>query len=177
MMIRLEYFNRNDFELLIDWVDHPELLLQWAGPTFEFPITIDQLEHYIKGANHKSANHYVYKVINEETNERIGHISLGRVDRINRCARIGKVLVGKGHLRGKGVGQQMIQEILKIAFKELNLHRVSLGVYDFNTAAIACYEKVGFQKEGLLREVAKFEDVYWSSWEMSLLENEWKGEV
>ncbi len=40
----------------------------------------------------------------------------------------------------------MIEEILKIAFKELNLHRVSLGVFDFNYSAIACYEKSRFYK-------------------------------
>ncbi len=68
----------------------------------------------------------------------------------------------------------MIEEILKIAFKELNLHRVSLGVFDFNYSAIACYEKAGFIKEGLLRDARKTGNEYWSLWEMSILENEWR---
>jgi RimJ/RimL family protein N-acetyltransferase len=67
----------------------------------------------------------------------------------------------------------MIEEILKIAFGKLNLHRVSLGVFDFNQSAIACYEKSGFIKEGLLRDSRKIENEYWSLWEMSILENEW----
>jgi RimJ/RimL family protein N-acetyltransferase len=67
----------------------------------------------------------------------------------------------------------MIKEILKIAFDELQLHRVSLGVFDFNFSAIACYEKAGFIKEGLLRDSRKNGDEYWSLWEMSILENEW----
>ncbi len=67
----------------------------------------------------------------------------------------------------------MMKEILKIAFEDLHLHRVSLGVYDFNAPAIACYEKAGFKKEGLLRDSAKIGDEYWSSWEMSIIENEW----
>ena len=52
----------------------------------------------------------------------------------------------------------MMMEILKIAFDELQLHRVSLGVFDFNHSAIACYEKVGFVKEGLLRDARKMGD-------------------
>lgn len=98
---------------------------------------------------------------------------MGKIDRKNRSARVGKVLVGDKNARGKGIGRQMIREILKIAFDDLHLHRVSLGVFDFNVSAISCYEKAGFVKEGLLRDSRKNGDEYWSLWEMSILENEW----
>ncbi len=49
----------------------------------------------------------------------------------------------------------MMKAVLHVAFEELKLHRVTLGVYDFNTSAISCYEKIGFIKEGLLRESKK----------------------
>ncbi len=68
----------------------------------------------------------------------------------------------------------MLWQVLKIGFDELGLHRLSLGVFDFNHAAIRCYEKSGFVKEGLLRDVRKVEGAYWSLIEMSILENEWK---
>ena len=74
----------------------------------------------------------------------------GKLIEINKSARVGKVLVGDKNVRGKGIGKQLIKKILKIAFDELQLHRVSLGVFDFNLSAIACYEKAGFIKEGLL---------------------------
>jgi len=68
----------------------------------------------------------------------------------------------------------MINEILKIAFENLKLHRVSLGVFDFNVAAIACYEKSGFTKEGILRHSRKLGNDYWNLQIMSILEDEWK---
>lgn len=92
----------------------------------------------------------MYKVINKETSSVISHISLGKIDRKNKSARVGKVLVGDKNIREKGIGQLMMSEILKISFDQLNLHRVSLGVFDFNTSAIACYEKVGFKKRDYL---------------------------
>ncbi len=95
-----------------------------------------------------------------------------KIDRKNKSARVGKVLVGDKNVRGKGIGQQMMKEILKVAFEDLNLHRVSLGVFDFNVSAIACYEKAGFTKEGLHRDSRKNGDEYWSLWEMSILEYE-----
>lgn len=172
-MVELNFFEQSDFKQLIDWIESPQFLLQWGGPAFDFPLTINQLEKYIENANSDNSDTLIYKVIEKETKNVIGHISLGRIDRKNKSARVGKVLVGDKNVRGKGIGQQMIKKILNIAFDELHLHRVNLGVYDFNVPAIACYEKAGFIKEGLLRDSAKNGDEYWSSWEMSILENEW----
>jgi RimJ/RimL family protein N-acetyltransferase len=172
-MIELKYFERSDFKQLVDWIDSPEFLLQWGGPGFDYPLNNNQLENYIDNANKSNAETLIYKVIDKETGDVIGHISLGKIDRENKSARAGKVLVGSKNVRGKGIGQQMIKEILKIAFDELQLHRVSLGVFDFNVSAIACYEKAGFIKEGLHRDSRKNGNEYWSLWEMSILENEW----
>lgn len=172
-MIELKYFERSDFTQLIKWVDSPEFLLQWSGSQFDYPLNETQLEQYIENANHDDSERLVYKVIDTEMEEVIGHISLGKIDRKNKSARVGKVLVGNSTARSKGIGQQMIKKILKVAFDELNLHRVTLGVFDFNAPAIRCYEKVGFVKEGLHRDTNKIGDEYWSLWEMSILENEW----
>ncbi|WP_062109575.1 GNAT family N-acetyltransferase [Bacillus niameyensis] len=172
-MIQLKYFERSDFKQLIQWIKTPEFLLQWGGPGFNYPLDEVQLEKYIESANKEGSETFVYKVIDNETENVIGHISLGKIDRKNKSARVGKVLVGDKNTRGKGIGQQMIKETLKIAFDELHLHRVGLGGFDFNVTAIACYEKAGFIKEGLLRDSRKHGNEYWSLWEMSILENEW----
>ncbi len=37
-MIKLEYFERNNFKQLIDWIDSEEFLLQWGGPVFSYPL-------------------------------------------------------------------------------------------------------------------------------------------
>ncbi|CDQ20056.1 GNAT family N-acetyltransferase [Halobacillus karajensis] len=172
-MVELKFFERANFQQLINWIETPEFLLQWGGPKFSFPLDEAQLESYLKNANDKDSEVLIYSVVEKETDSIIGHISLGKIDRTNKSARVGKVLVGDKSVRGKGIGQQIMTEILKIAFDELGLHRVSLGVFDFNSSAIACYEKAGFKKEGLLRDSRRIGNEYWSLWEMSVLENEW----
>ena len=47
----------------------------------------------------------------------------------------------------------MVQQILIIGFEQLRLHRIELVVFDFNQAAIRCYERVGFRTEGRLRDI------------------------
>ncbi len=168
-LIKLEPLKRSDFKQLINWIDSEEFLIQWSGNAFTYPLNDQQLEQYIE-----STNTLAFKVIDEESKEVIGHISLGQIDNINRSARIGKVLVGDTKMRGRSIGKHMMKAVLHIAFEELKLHRVTLGVYDFNTSAISCYEKIGFVKEGLLRESKKVGETYWNLWEMSMLEYEWR---
>ncbi|MCU7663861.1 GNAT family N-acetyltransferase [Bacillus thuringiensis] len=170
-MIKLEIFKKSDFKQLINWINSEEFLIQWSGNAFTFPLDEQQLEKYIE-----SANTLAFKVVDEETSDVIGHISLGQIDNINKSARIGKVLVGNTKMRGRSIGKHMMKAVLHIAFDELKLHRVTLGVYDFNTSAISCYEKIGFIKEGLLRDSKRVGETYWNLWEMSMLEYEWKNQ-
>lgn len=168
-MIELDFFKREDFKVLIDWMDTPELLQQWGGSGFTYPLTEDQLEKYIN-----LKNVIPYKVVNKENGNTVGHISLCNIDKRNNSAKIGTVLVGDKGSRGKGIGEEMINEILKIAFEEFKFHRVDLVVYDFNESAIRCYEKAGFKKEGLMKECRRFKDEYWSLFTMAILKSEWK---
>ncbi|WP_142329876.1 GNAT family N-acetyltransferase [Bacillus thuringiensis] len=168
-VIKLESFKKSDFKQLINWINSEEFLIQWSGNAFTFPLDEQQLEKYIE-----SANTLAFKVVDEETSDVIGHISFGQIDNINKSARIGKVLVGNTKMRGRSIGKHMMKAVLHIVFDELKLHRVTLGVYDFNTSAISCYEKIGFVKEGLLRESKRVGETYWNLWEMSMLEYEWK---
>ncbi|KON85568.1 hypothetical protein AF332_01035 [Sporosarcina globispora] len=170
-MVRLEAFTEKDFDLLISWITTPELMVQWSGAHFMFPLNYEQLSKYIISANLDTSSEYIYKV--SASNEAVGHISLGRVDRVNETARIGKVFVSPA-ARGKGYASEMIHHILKLAFQELKLNRISLGVFDFNLSAIKIYEKAGFQKEGLLRQTNKVRNEYWNVIEMSILKSEWQ---
>ena len=68
----------------------------------------------------------------------------------------------------------MVKAVLKIGFEALKLHRISLGVYDFNIAAIICYKKAGLITEGTTRDVLNYKGKWWSLVEMSILEEEWR---
>ena len=173
-MIKLEYFTADDFPKLIEWISDEELLLNWAGSAFRFPLTDDKLNWYIKGANNfDDSDTLIYKAVDTGTGLTVGHISLTAVNRSNRSARITRVIVGNPAERGKKIGEQMIQAIMHIGFKKLKLHRMSLGVYDFNEPAIRCYKKCGFNVDGILRDISRHGDNFWSIMEMSILENEW----
>ncbi|MCW3108388.1 MAG: hypothetical protein JWQ09_2894 [Segetibacter sp.] len=175
-MVKLEYFDKEDFKQLIEWMNSEHLITNWAGSLFKFPLTEDSLDWYIEDTNDlDKSDAFVYKAVDTKTGKTVGHISLGGISEKNRAARISRVLVGNTAERGKGYCTGMINALLKIGFEELKLHRISLGVYDINKSAIRCYEKCGFVKEGLMRDVLRYQDdTYWSLYEMSILEDEWR---
>jgi RimJ/RimL family protein N-acetyltransferase len=173
-MIELKPFTEEDIPQLLGWVDSPEFLLQWGGLSFKYPLNGQKLEDYIKNANDDDTTILAFKVVHHPSNKTIGHISLGNIDRENGTARMCRVLIGDPSFKGQRLGRPMVQEVLNVAFNILKLHKVSLAVFDFNTAAIKLYEGIGFKTEGFIREACKIGDEYWSYYEMSILDREWK---
>jgi RimJ/RimL family protein N-acetyltransferase len=174
-MIILEYFSKDDFTQLMDWIKDEEALMNWSGSLFSFPLTKESMEWYIEDVNDIiNSDAFIYKAIETTTGKVVGHISLGGISKKNKAGRISRVLVAPEY-QGKGYCCQMIKAILKIGFEDLQLHRICLGVYDFNKAAIRCYQKAGLLIEGTNRDCLLFKGKWWSLVEMSILEEEWRG--
>lgn len=70
---------------------------------------------------------------------------------------------------GKGYGTEATRLVLDYAFGTAGLHRVSLGVLDFNHRARRVYEKCGFQLEGRLREAVRWDGEWHDELVMSVL--------
>jgi RimJ/RimL family protein N-acetyltransferase len=66
------------------------------------------------------------------------------------------------------------QIILRFAFTELNLRRVTLTVFEYNPRAIRSYEKAGFHHEGRLRGVLLRDGKRWDMLYMGILAEDWK---
>ncbi|RAJ06610.1 RimJ/RimL family protein N-acetyltransferase [Chitinophaga skermanii] len=136
-MIQLAPFEEIDFNRLIAWLDTEELLVQVAGPLFTHPLNTAQLVTYIA-----DPNRHAFKVIDTTSHTVIGHAEIYKTE--DNTGKICRVVIGDTTLRGKGIGQALISALVAYAVEDLQLQAVELNVYDWNTAAIKCYEKVGF---------------------------------
>jgi RimJ/RimL family protein N-acetyltransferase len=135
--LKLTPFQPSDFATFISWLDNEELLFQIAGKYFTFPVTDDQLQNYL--ADGKSI---AFNVLDTERNKIIGHAEIILLG--NGRVKLDKVIIGDPSMRGKGLGGQLIEELLNYAFRELGATDVELLVFDWNIAGIKCYEKAGF---------------------------------
>lgn len=82
----------------------------------------------------------------------LGEVVINDVDLVNRSCNFRIAL--SAHARNRGVGTEATRLIVDYVFDEIEplMNRISLGVYSFNPRAIAVYERVGFVREGVLRQ-------------------------
>ena len=75
---------------------------------------------------------------------------------------------------GRGLGRKLLNELLAIAFDQLQAHRVFLDVFEDNARARHVYESLGFVYEGVMREAALRDGIYCNLHLMSMLADEYK---
>ena len=102
----------------------------------------------------------------------IGELALDVVNWSGRDAFVG-LGIGETEYWGKGYGTDVMNVLLRFAFTEVNLRRVSLTVFEYNPRAIRSYEKAGFCHEGRVRKVLSKEGRRWDVLFMGILREEW----
>ncbi len=175
-MIKLELIKKEDLNKIVEWNKDKSTdeLLQWAGPLYEYPLTLSQVEKYFLDEKDKEVvDTYIYKIVTISTGDIIGTVELREVDQENKIARVCRFLIGEKNERGKGIGALALKEILRIGFEDKAYEKITLGVFDYNKGAVRCYEKVGFTIEKLLKDARKAKDGYWSLYEMSISKTQW----
>jgi len=113
-------------------------------------------------------------ILLKDEDRHIGNCGFNEIDYANRSGIFG-ILIGEKDAWGHGYGPEAARLILKFGFEELGLHRIGLEVYSHNARAIRAYEKVGFVREGTLRESYYRNGAYHDTIVMSVLEPEWRG--
>jgi RimJ/RimL family protein N-acetyltransferase len=75
----------------------------------------------------------------------------------------------------KGYGSDALKLMLRIAFDELNLHRLAVKIPEYDIPGIKFAKKFGFSEEVRRREVIFRDGRRWDSLIFSLLRPEWSG--
>jgi len=155
-------------ERYLSWMNDEEVTKGLASGVF--PTTIEDLKKYIQNIT-SSRNAVMFAVCDKQSDLHIGNIKLDNFDWVNRTCELG-LLLGDRSYWGKGVGTQVMELTLKYAFQQLNIRKVVLAVYANNPAAIRLYEKVGFQKEGCLRDQIFYKGEYIDKYYMGIFSNQ-----
>ena len=103
----------------------------------------------------------------------IGDMILEVVDWSGRDAFVA-LSIGEQENWGKGYGTDMLNLLLRFAFTEINLRRVTLSVFEYNPRAIRVYEKAGFRHEGRERKSLNRAGRRWDMLFMGILREEWQ---
>ncbi len=99
-------------------------------------------------AGFRDGTHYQWGV--ELEGAVVGTCTLACIDREHRRAELGFALARA--FWGRGLILRALPALIRFAFEELDLHRIEADTDPRNTASMRVLERLGFQREGLLRE-------------------------
>jgi [ribosomal protein S5]-alanine N-acetyltransferase len=169
--VLLEAIEEKNIELLRLWRNDPALNRYFR----EFrPITSDmQKKWYQERGNNENPHHIYFQIISQESRKLLGCTGLHYIDWQGRKAEFSIFLHEE---RKEGKGKEALELLLSYGFNTLHLHKIWGEVYD-NNQALAIYKKLGFKEEGLLRDHYFKEGAYGNSTILSLLEEEYRGNI
>jgi RimJ/RimL family protein N-acetyltransferase len=164
--IKIEELTRSDFARIRPWIDPGTFRI------FHAPVDDGQLAALLTASEEGRPRSLGYRIVRALDGEIVGLVH-ATIDWKNMLAHIGQIVVDPA-LRGTGIGTAALRSFLGVCFDDLGLHRAQLFVDEGNAGAVACYRKVGFQAEGLMREATRVGSEYISWYSMSILEDEWR---
>ena len=157
-LVRLRAFDNSDLMQCLAYSNDYEVMRGASGAIL-YPSTVDDEARAMGQSTSYTSGEYQFAIETKEERRFIGKCGFTRVTWKNRLGELA-ILIGEKEYRGKGYGEDAIKTLCKFGFEEMNLHKIKAVVFGFNEAALRCYEKCGFQREGLLRQEMYREGAY-----------------
>lgn len=146
-------------ELIAAQPVHAELMLRWRNEanTLAYnpvaPITIDELRERLR-LNHHDLSMLeadaVYRWMVRADGELVANVSLKGADLSMGLAEIG-YSVGEKY-QGRGIATAAVSELVEQIFSQTPLRKLLAYVHVDNLSSCRVLEKLGFKREGLLRQ-------------------------
>lgn len=169
----LRRFTRRDVESIHEAVDAslPQLaeFLPWAHPGYDRTDASAYVRDSIAAWKEGRAFDYAIRRL-EDPGRHLGNISIWHVSRVGRTGEIGYWI--RSDETGSGIATEATAALVDAGFSDLGLHKITLRIATGNKASERIAEKLGFVKEGVLRDELRIRGVWVDHTLFSLLEHE-----
>ena len=157
----------------------PEIMARWQRDTEYMrlldtdparPETAKEIKEWLEKDEGKDFRFMIHALADDRL---LGFVGLFRPSWNNGDTYVG-IGIGDRDDWGKGYGTDAMKLALRYAFTELNLHRVTLLVFEHNPRARRSYEKAGFVFEGRVRGDCHRDSQRLNTLWMGILREEWE---
>lgn len=184
--IQTQLFEAQDIRLgPIDHEAHPEIESKWTHDA-EFmrlmelkpvrplsPAALKKEYESIEKKMEEDKNLFYFTIRVREDDRLIGKAVIEWVDWTNGNGWI-RLGLGAAEDRRRGLGSQTLRLLLRFAFAELNLYRVSVMLPEYNEGAIRLFHKFGFVEEVRRRQALERDGRAWDLLTFGQLRSEWE---
>lgn len=166
--ITIRKFEKSDIPKKVEWINNP------ANNRFlhyNIPLSVEGTERWFDSHQGETTR---YDAVIEADGVPVGTIGLLSIDRKNSKAEY-YIAMGETSYKGKGVAKEASKLILAYGFEELGLNRIYLFTEVDNIAAQKLFERVGFKREGILKQDVYSHGAFADRIAYGYLKEEWKG--
>jgi [ribosomal protein S5]-alanine N-acetyltransferase len=169
--VSLRWISLADTDAFYAIYSNPEVMRYWSTPPL---ADREAAANLIKKIQEDWRRRLILKwgIARRTDDQLIGSVTLFNLDFTHRRAEVGYAL-GRDSW-AQGYMNEALMALLKYAFEVLDLHRIEADVDPRNAASIRTLEKLGFQREGYLRERWQLNGELQDAFFFGLLRQEWK---
>ncbi len=144
-----------DTEFIVKWRND-----QSVSQNFVFREKITSEDH-MKWYHEKVLTGQVvqYIIVESKTGLPMGSVYFRDIDSTHNHAEFG-IFIGEKSMRGKGYGKQACKRFTEFGFEQLGLHKIYLRVFADNFPAIQTYNSIGYQLEGIAKDLVYVDHQY-----------------
>jgi RimJ/RimL family protein N-acetyltransferase len=147
--VRLRTITESDLDQISAIFSDPKVMRYWSTPPLESIDEVRALMKEIETGNEEGSM-MKWGVALKSTDSVIGTVTLFNLD-----IKQGRAEIGYAQAQaywGHGYIHEALQALLTYAFEEMKLRRIEADVDPRNSASIKTLERLGFVREGFLRE-------------------------
>jgi len=157
--------------LFCKWINNPKVRHYSRNI---WPQTLEDVKKRFEHSPDRHIRNIAYFMIYHKQGERpIGIVGLDEINWVNSNANL-FALIGEPEHWGKGIAGEACALVIKYGFTELNLHKIHAGIFSPNKRSLRAAEKLGFEKEAILKEIIYIDGKYHDNHRFSLLKRDWK---
>ncbi|MEP0545352.1 MAG: GNAT family N-acetyltransferase [Rhodothermales bacterium] len=147
--VRLRHPRPTDADAVFAIFGDERAMRYWSHEAFETPT---QAVEYLRSIDEGFAERTLYQwaITEPGADELIGTVTLTGYSERNRRMELGYMLSPSKW--GRGLAGEAVRAVLRFGFERIGLHRVEAELDPRNAASARLLERLGFQREGLLRE-------------------------
>ena len=147
--IVLRWISEDDVDSLYEIFSNPQVMRYWSTVPLPNREAAVALQREIAGGN-ESETMFKWGVALRDSNKIIGTTTLFNLNLDNGRAEIGYAMAHA--YWGKGYMNEALKALVSHVFEVMKLRRLEADVDPRNAASIRTLERLGFQREGFLRE-------------------------
>ena len=171
--ISLKLIELKDAEMIFKLIDDSRKYLREWLPWVDTTTKIEHTKGFIQSCLKGHVQNNTLQTVILVNGEIVGLAGYVLINRLNKTAYIGYWLGEK--FQGNGIMTKVAKALTEYAFSELNLDKVEIRVATKNNKSKKIPERLGFVKEGCIRQVEWLYDHYVDHSVYGMLSKEWKG--